>query len=69
MIKHNLDIPMVQSGRFLINRKIIATVDAWNRDIKSIQLNQILHSASTYTPEQINKIWNGFCNTIQDFSH
>ena len=42
IIKQDLEIPINQSGRFLINRKMIASIDSWDREIKTLSFNKRL---------------------------
>ena len=68
VIQHDLEIPMAESGRFLINRKIIATVDSGNRDLKSRTFQKRITEASFKSPEQINEMWIKFSRNIEDFA-
>ena len=41
-VRQTLEIPVNQTGRWLITRKVIATTDLWNKDLKSMKLHEQL---------------------------
>ena len=67
-IQRKREIPVNQTGKWLITRKVIGTIDAWMRDLKTYKLNQNLADYQFQSAQSTFTCWNRFARKANDLA-